>query len=145
MGAPRPLASPAGSCSRIWRIASCHSSITTSGIALGPALGAALLPSLVILLAGDVTPTRRILLILAAVLAILLGARYTKVAPVTAGSVVAVVTAIYELAILAAAPNWLVFLAVFLISGGTLVAFGANYERRRRNVARFRDALRRWS
>lgn len=118
---------------------------TRSWIALGPALGAALLPSLVILLAGDVNPARRILLILASVGSILLGARFTKVAPVTVGSVVAVVTAIHELAILAAAPNWLVFLAVFLISGGTLVAFGANDERRRRNVAKFRDALRRWS
>ncbi|MET8358652.1 hypothetical protein [Micromonospora sp. NPDC005171] len=111
----------------------------TSWPALGPGLVAALLPSLVSVLAGpDPQPWRRLLLGAAATGAVLAGATRRWQAPVLLGGGVLTLFALHELArgwdLL---PRW-----IYLGVGGlALVGLAATYERRRRDLARLRAAV----
>ncbi|RQX09244.1 SCO7613 C-terminal domain-containing membrane protein, partial [Micromonospora inaquosa] len=111
----------------------------TSWSALGPGLVAALLPSLVSVLAGsDPQPWRRLLLGAAAIGAVLAGATRRWQAPVLLGGGVLTLLALHELArgwdLL---PRW-----IYLGVGGlALVGLAATYERRRRDLARLRAAV----
>ncbi|MET8912192.1 hypothetical protein, partial [Micromonospora sp. NPDC004551] len=110
-----------------------------SWLALGPGLGAALLPSLVsVLVAPDPQPARRLVLGLVALGAVLGGAVRRWQAPVLLGAATLVPLALHELArgwdLL---PRW-----IFLGLGGlALIALAATYERRRRDLARLRAAV----
>ncbi|SCL69209.1 SCO7613 C-terminal domain-containing membrane protein [Micromonospora chersina] len=110
-----------------------------SWLALGPGLGAALLPSLVsVLAAPDPQPARRLALGLVALGAVLGGATRRWQAPVLLGAATLVPLALHELArgwdLL---PRW-----IFLGLGGlALIALAATYERRRRDLARLRAAV----
>ncbi|WP_089155044.1 SCO7613 C-terminal domain-containing membrane protein [Micromonospora sp. NBS 11-29] len=111
----------------------------TSWLALGPGLGAALLPSLVsVLAAPDPQPLRRLLLGLAALGAVVGGAARRWQAPVVLGAATLVPLALHELArgwdLL---PRW-----IFLGLGGLLlIGLAATYERRRRDLARLHAAV----
>ncbi|MFE2614945.1 SCO7613 C-terminal domain-containing membrane protein [Micromonospora chalcea] len=115
----------------------------TSWLALGPGLGAALLPSLVsVLVLGEPQPWRRLALGAAAVAVVFAGAARRWQAPVVLGAATLVPLALHELArgwdLL---PRW-----IFLGLGGLLlIGLAATYERRRRDVVRLRDAVARLS
>ncbi|MET8371930.1 SCO7613 C-terminal domain-containing membrane protein [Micromonospora profundi] len=111
----------------------------TSWLALGPGLAAALLPSLVSVLAGsDPQPWRRLLLGAAALGTVLGGATRRWQAPVVLGGAVLAVLALHEVALSwDLLPRWL-YLGV---GGLALIALAATYERRRRDLARLRDAV----
>ncbi|SCL65112.1 SCO7613 C-terminal domain-containing membrane protein [Micromonospora eburnea] len=110
-----------------------------SWLALGPGLAAALLPSLVsVLAAPDPQPGRRLALGLVALGAVLGGAVRRWQAPVLLGAATLVPLALHELArgwdLL---PRW-----IFLGLGGlALIALAATYERRRRDLARLRAVV----
>ncbi|MEV7983873.1 hypothetical protein [Micromonospora sp. NPDC085948] len=111
----------------------------TSWPALGPGLVAALLPSLVSVLAGaDPQPWRRLFLGAAALGAVLAGASRRWQAPVLLGGGVLALLALHEVArgwdLL---PRW-----IYLGVGGlALVGLAATYERRRRDLARLRATV----
>ncbi|GAA2188935.1 SCO7613 C-terminal domain-containing membrane protein [Micromonospora lupini] len=111
----------------------------TSWPALGPGLVAALLPSLVAVLAGpDPQPWRRLLLGGAALGVVLAGATRRWQAPVLLGGGVLAALALHEVArgwdLL---PRW-----IYLGTGGlALIGLAASYERRRRDLARLRAAV----
>ncbi|SCG73543.1 SCO7613 C-terminal domain-containing membrane protein [Micromonospora humi] len=111
----------------------------TSWLALGPGLGAALLPSLVsVLAAPDSQPLRRLALGVVALGVVFGGAVRRWQAPVVLGAATLVPLALHELArgwdLL---PRW-----IFLALGGLLlIGLAATYERRRRDLARLRAAV----
>ncbi|MGV9215520.1 SCO7613 C-terminal domain-containing membrane protein [Micromonospora sp. RB23] len=111
----------------------------TSWPALGPGLVAALVPSLVSVLAGtDPQPWRRLLLGAAALGVVLAGASRRWQAPVLVGGAVLAALALHELArgwdLL---PRW-----IYLGVGGlALIGLAASYERRRRDLARLRAVV----
>ncbi|MFC0503210.1 SCO7613 C-terminal domain-containing membrane protein [Micromonospora costi] len=111
----------------------------TSWLALGPGLGAALVPSLVsVLVAPDPQPWRRLLLGTAALGAVLAGASRRWQAPVLLGGSGLALLALHELVrgwdLL---PRW-----IFLAAGGlALIGLAATYERRRRDLRRLRVAV----
>ncbi|SCE81746.1 hypothetical protein GA0074695_1349 [Micromonospora viridifaciens] len=110
-----------------------------SWLALGPGLVAALLPSLVSVLAAPAPqPGRRLALGVVALGAVLGGAARRWQAPVLLGAATLVPLALHELArgwdLL---PRW-----IFLGLGGlALITLAATYERRRRDLARLRAAV----
>jgi hypothetical protein len=113
----------------------------SSWTAYGPGLAATLLPSLV---AAWTDPqwTRPLLLGGAALLVTLLGARHHLRAPlVLGGSVLALVTlhelAPYVVQVTGALPRW----APPALAGLLLLALGATYEQRIRDVRRVREVL----
>ncbi|WP_086561750.1 SCO7613 C-terminal domain-containing membrane protein [Streptomyces africanus] len=113
----------------------------SSWTAYGPGLAATLLPSLVAAW-GDPHWTRPLLLGTAALLVTLLGARHHVQAPlVLGGSVLALVTlhelAPYVVQVTGALPRW----APPALAGLLLLALGATYEQRIRDVRRVREAL----
>ncbi|GIG85962.1 hypothetical protein Pen02_08980 [Plantactinospora endophytica] len=114
----------------------------SSWLAYGPGLGAALLPSLVsVLVAGD-QPWRRLLLGAAALVAVLVGARWRRQAPVLLGGAVLAVLALREMVdVWDRLPRW-IFLAV---GGFALIGLAMTYERRRRDLRRLRSAVDRMS
>jgi hypothetical protein len=109
-----------------------------SWIAYGPALAAALLPTLGSVLTGDGQPLRRLLLGLAAVAVVLAGAHARLRAPVITGGVVLAAVALHELVLVwDLLPRW-----IPLAAGGLLlVGLAMTLERRRRDLDRFRAAL----
>jgi len=104
----------------------------------GPALAAALLPTLAAVLVGDGQPLRRLLLGLAALAVVLLGGRARLQAPVVAGGTVLIVVALHEMVLVwDLLPRWIPIAAAGLL----LVLLAMTLERRRRDLARFRSAL----
>nr|WP_245714497.1 hypothetical protein [Micromonospora inyonensis] len=113
----------------------------TSWTALGPGLAAALLPSLVAVLVGaDPQPWRRLLLGAGALGVVLFGAVRRWQAPVVLGGVSLVPLALHEMVrSWDLVPRW-IFLAV---GGLALIGLATTYERRRRDLARLRFAVKR--
>jgi uncharacterized membrane protein len=113
---------------------------TRSFPAYGPGLSLLLVPSLVAAL-DDSTPTRSLLLAGACIAVLLVGRQQRLQAPLVIGGTVLAVDALHLLGPYAAAlPRWLTLGA----AGVLLVAVGATYEQRRRDVTRLRqrfDAL----
>jgi hypothetical protein len=107
-----------------------------SWVAYGPALVAGFGPSLAIVLSGDSLPLRRVLLIVAAVMAVAIGAQQRQKAPVAVGSVVTVLAAGYELWV--AGLPWEVLVVLFGGLALLLLTLGANYERRARFTGVYR-------
>ncbi|MFH0516970.1 SCO7613 C-terminal domain-containing membrane protein [Streptomyces sp. M41] len=112
-----------------------------SWTAYGPGLAATLLPSLVTAWA-DPHWTRPLLLGLAALAVTLLGARHHLQAPLLLGGTVLALDALHELApflvqVTDALPRWV----PPALAGLLLLALGATYERRLRDVRRVRDVL----
>ncbi|MFF6827043.1 SCO7613 C-terminal domain-containing membrane protein [Streptomyces longwoodensis] len=119
--------------------------LTGSWAAYGPGLAVTLLPSLAALWRDEGWP-RPLLLGSAALLVTLLGARHRLRAPLVLGGAVLVLTALHELApylvqFADALPRWV----PPALAGLLLLALGATYERRLRDVRRVRDVLGRMS
>jgi hypothetical protein len=114
----------------------------SSWTAYGPALAAALLPTLASVLVGDDDPMRRLLLGLAAIAVVLAGAHARLQAPVVIGGTVLALVALHELVLVwDLLPRW-----IPLAAGGLLlVGLAMTLERRRRDLARVRAALTRMS
>ncbi|MEU6144796.1 hypothetical protein ABZ848_31140 [Streptomyces sp. NPDC047081] len=114
---------------------------TSSWTAYAPGLTATLLPSLAAAW-DDPHWTRPLLLGTAALLITLLGARHRLQAPLVLGGSVLVLDALHELApylvqMTDALPRW----APPALAGFLLLALGATYERRIRDVRRVREVL----
>jgi hypothetical protein len=107
----------------------------SSWAAYGPALLAAFVPTIGIVLAGDGGDLREVLLLLGAVATLIVGSTYRQQAPVVVGAVATVFAAVH-FAVTLVGP-WLVLLPVGLI----LLIFGATNENRRRTREGLRDAL----
>ncbi|MDG4789720.1 permease [Micromonospora sp. WMMD1102] len=108
-----------------------HRTDLSSWAAYGPALVAAFLPTLVIVLAGNDSALRQVLLLLGGVATLIWGSYRRQQAPVIIG---AVVTALAALRALFSFGPWLVLIPVGLL----LLAFGAGNENRRRTQERLR-------
>ncbi|MDG4828674.1 permease [Solwaraspora sp. WMMD1047] len=102
-----------------------HRPDLSSWVAYGPALVAALLPTLVIVVLGDGGNVRQVLLLLGGVATLIVGSNWQQQAPVIIGSVV---TVIATLTLLTAFGPWLVLIPVGLV----LLLLGASNESRRR-------------
>jgi len=110
----------------------------SSWVTYGPALAAALLPSLASVLAGEGEPLRRLLLGLAALAVLLAGAHARLRAPVVVGGAVLAAVALHELVLVwDLLPRWIPLAAAGLL----LVGLAMTLERRRRDLTRVRDAL----
>ncbi|WP_303709607.1 SCO7613 C-terminal domain-containing membrane protein [Kutzneria buriramensis] len=114
---------------------------TSSWTAYGPGLTATLVPSLVAAW-GDPHWTRPLLLGAAALLVTLLGARHHLQAPLLLGGSVLTLVALHELApylvqVTGALPRWV----PPALAGLLLLALGATYEQRIRDVRRVREVL----
>ncbi|MFJ9738868.1 SCO7613 C-terminal domain-containing membrane protein [Streptomyces sp. NPDC101166] len=114
---------------------------TSSWTAYGPGLAATLAPSSAAVW-GDTHWARPLLLGAAALLVTLLGARHRLQAPLVLGGSVLVLDALHELApflvqVADALPRW----APPALAGLLLLAVGATYERRLRDVRRVREVL----
>jgi hypothetical protein len=108
----------------------------------GPALAAALLPTLASVLVGEGEPLRRLLLGGGALAVLLAGARARLRAPVVAGGAVLAVVALHELVLVwDLLPRWIPLAAAGLL----LVGLAMTLERRRRDLAEFRARLARMS
>ncbi|GAA2654613.1 proline-rich domain-containing protein [Paractinoplanes durhamensis] len=106
-----------------------------SWAAYGPALLAAFVPTIGIVLAGEGGDLREVLLLLGAVATLILGSTYRQQAPVVVGALATTFAAVH-FAVTLVGP-WLVLLPVGLI----LLIFGATNENRRRTREGLRDAL----
>jgi hypothetical protein len=139
--APEPYVVPLGLVALALGRLRVHSDPTTrSFAAYGPGLSLLLLPSLLASL-DDASLTRPLLLGAAALTVLLVGAAQRLQAPLVLGAVVLAADALQLLAPYAAAlPRWMTLGA----AGMLLVAVGATYEQRRRDVSVLRqryDAL----
>jgi hypothetical protein len=110
----------------------------TSWAAYGPALAAALLPTLASVLAAEGQPLRRLILGLGALVVVLAGTHARLQAPVVIGGCVLSLVALHELVLVwDLLPRWIPLAAAGLL----LVGLAMTLERRRRDLARFTDAL----
>ncbi|MGW0505221.1 SCO7613 C-terminal domain-containing membrane protein [Micromonospora sp. NPDC003241] len=107
----------------------------SSWVAYGPALVAAFVPTLAIVLATDSSTLRQVLLLLGAVAVLVFGSMTRQQAPVIVGAVVTAIAAVHALFSLG---PWLVLIPVGLL----LLVLGASNERRRRAQERLQTALR---
>ena len=105
-----------------------------SWAAYGPALVAAFVPTLAIVLTTDTSPIRRILLLLAAVGTLIAGSVRRQRAPVVIGGIVTTIAALHELFQVSV---WLIFIPIGIL----LLVLGGQYEKRRRDLQRLRGAL----
>ncbi|NES16930.1 MULTISPECIES: SCO7613 C-terminal domain-containing membrane protein [Micromonospora] len=112
-----------------------HRPDLSSWVAYGPALVAAFLPTLAIVVATDSSMLRQVLLLLGAVAVLIFGSMTRQQAPVIVGATVTAVAAVH--ALFALGP-WLVLIPV----GFVLLVLGASNERRRRAQERLQTALR---
>lgn len=111
----------------------------SSWLYAGPALVAALLPSLAGALTEESgTPLRRLLLGLGALAVTVFGAVRRLQAPVVLGGGVLLVLALHELVLVSRLlPTWV----PIAVGGAVLLALAITYERSRRDVARLRGAI----
>ncbi|MGC5052685.1 SCO7613 C-terminal domain-containing membrane protein [Micromonospora sp. DT48] len=107
----------------------------SSWVAYGPALLAAFVPTLAIVLATDSSTLRQVLLLLGAVAVLVFGSMTQQQAPVIVGAVVTAITAVHALFSLG---PWLALIPL----GFLLLILGASNERRRRAQERLQTALR---
>ncbi|MFC5941977.1 SCO7613 C-terminal domain-containing membrane protein, partial [Micromonospora harpali] len=107
----------------------------SSWVAYGPALVAAFVPTLAIVLATDSSMLRQVLLLLGAVAVLIFGTTSQQQAPVIVGATVTAIAAVHALFSLG---PWLVLIPVGLV----LLILGASNERRRRAQDRLQTALR---
>ncbi|MFG1802097.1 SCO7613 C-terminal domain-containing membrane protein [Micromonospora carbonacea] len=107
----------------------------SSWVAYGPALVAAFVPTLAIVLATDSSMLRQVLLLLGAVAVLIFGTTSQQQAPVIVGATVTAIAAVHALFSLG---PWLVLIPVGLV----LLVLGASNERRRRAQDRLQTALR---
>ncbi|MDI1459752.1 hypothetical protein QEZ54_02105 [Catellatospora sp. KI3] len=109
----------------------------SSWLFAGPALVAALLPSLAGALTGE-SVTRRLLLGAGALAVVVFGSLRRWQAPVVLGGGVLLILAAHELVLVVRlAPSWV----PIAVGGAVLLALAITYERRRRDMARLRAAL----
>jgi hypothetical protein len=110
----------------------------SSWVSMGPALAAALLPTLASVLVDEGQPVRRLLLGLGALAVVLAGAKTRLQAPVMAGGAVLTLVALHELVLVwDLLPRWIPLATAGLL----LVGLAMTLERRRRDLARMRAAL----
>ena len=107
----------------------------SSWAAYGPALLAAFVPTIGIVLATNAGDLRELLLLLGAVATLIVGSRLQQQAPVVVGAVATAVAAIH-FAVTLVGP-WLVLVPV----GVVLLFLGATNENRRRTQERLKGAL----
>jgi hypothetical protein len=107
----------------------------SSWAAYGPALLAAFVPTIGIVLAGRGGDLREVLLLLGAVATLIVGSMYRQQAPVVVGAVATAFAAVH-FAVTLVGP-WLVLVPLGVI----LLVFGATNENRRRTREGLRDAL----
>jgi hypothetical protein len=100
----------------------------------GPALIAAFLPTITIVLVTNASAARQVLLLVGAVATLIAGSMSRQRAPVVVGGIV---TAIAALRLLTEYGPWFVLVPLGLV----LMALGANFEKRRRDIQRLRGAL----
>ncbi|WP_243715713.1 SCO7613 C-terminal domain-containing membrane protein, partial [Micromonospora sp. KC207] len=112
-----------------------HRPDMSSWVAYGPALVAAFVPTLAIVLATDSSMLRQVLLLLGAVAVLIFGTTSQQQAPVIVGAAVTAIAAVHALFSLG---PWLVLIPVGLV----LLVLGASNERRRRAQDRLQTALR---
>jgi hypothetical protein len=111
-----------------------------SWVAYGPALAAAFLPSLALVLTGASGDSvwRRLLLGLGALAVVLAGAIRRRQAPAVVGGGVLALVGLHELALVwYLVPSWVPLAA----GGALLVALAITYERRRRDLRWLRATL----
>ncbi|UQU62925.1 hypothetical protein COUCH_28355 [Couchioplanes caeruleus] len=117
-----------------------HRAGLSSWAAYGPALAAALLPTLASVLTGEGEPLRRLLLGAAALAIVVAGAHARLQAPVVTGGSVLTLVALHETALVwDLLPRWIPLAAAGLL----LLGLATTLERRRRDVARMRSAIHR--
>ncbi|MFC8846194.1 MULTISPECIES: SCO7613 C-terminal domain-containing membrane protein [unclassified Micromonospora] len=112
-----------------------HRPELSSWVAYGPAMVAAFVPTLAIVLATDSSMLRQVLLLLGAVAVLIFGTTSQQQAPVIVGATVTAIAAVHALFSLG---PWLVLIPVGLV----LLILGASNERRRRAQDRLQTALR---
>ncbi|MFF4876482.1 SCO7613 C-terminal domain-containing membrane protein [Micromonospora sp. NPDC000668] len=112
-----------------------HRPDLSSWVAYGPALVAAFVPTLAIVLATESSTLRQMLLLLGAVAVLIFGSTSRQQAPVIVGASVTAITAIHALFSLG---PWLALIPVGIL----LLILGASNERRRRAQERLQTALR---
>ncbi len=112
-----------------------HREELSSWAAYGPALLAAFVPTLGIVLATQTSDLRELLLLLGGVGTLIVGARLQQQAPVVVGAVVTAIAAVHFVVTLVG--PWLVLVPIGVI----LLALGASNENRRRTQERLRGAL----
>ncbi|SCL54386.1 hypothetical protein GA0070606_2273 [Micromonospora citrea] len=112
-----------------------HRPDLSSWVAYGPALVAAFVPTLAIVLATDSSTLRQVLLLLGAVAVLVFGSMSQQQAPVIVGAGVTAIAAVH--ALFSFGP-WLALIPVGLL----LLVLGASNERRRRAQERLQTALR---
>ncbi|MFC4020504.1 SCO7613 C-terminal domain-containing membrane protein [Micromonospora sp. GCM10011542] len=112
-----------------------HRPDLSSWVAYGPALVAAFVPTLAIVLATDSSTLRQVLLLLGAVAVLIFGSSSRQQAPVIVGASVTAITAVHALFNLG---PWLALIPVGIL----LLVLGASNERRRRAQERLQTALR---
>ncbi|WP_018347999.1 SCO7613 C-terminal domain-containing membrane protein [Longispora albida] len=107
-----------------------------SWIAYGPGLLVALLPSFAWSLGVQGPPLRRVYLGVAAVLIVLIGAKFRLRAPLAIGGGIAAAVGLHELLLIGVKASFWIPSAV---AGVILIAVGATYEKRLRDLTRLRD------
>ncbi|WLS46151.1 permease [Micromonospora profundi] len=112
-----------------------HRPDMSSWVAYGPALVAAFVPTLAIVLATESSTLRQMLLLLGAVAVLIFGSSSRQQAPVIVGASVTAIAAIHALVSLG---PWLALIPVGIL----LLILGASNERRRRAQERLQTALR---
>jgi hypothetical protein len=104
----------------------------------GPALLAGFAPSAAMLLVGAGEPARRLAIGVAAVIVVVAGSLRRRQAPVVVGGAVLALVAVHEVALVwDLLPRWI----PLAVGGLLLVGLAITYERRRRDVARLREAV----
>ncbi len=109
-----------------------------SWVAYGPALVAGFTPSLAVVVGAEGVPLRRLMLGVAALAVVWLGAVAHRQAPVVIGGIVLALVALHELVLLWQRVQGWIPLAV---GGALLLALAITYERRLRDLRRLRSAI----